>query len=172
MVHLVAQAGKYRLLSDQDPRRQSHSQLEAHVHYASIISHPAEGPVLLAFPEPFEGLLRVISLTQSRFVNSEKRDSVLIEEIVSVGMKPLRLTLQESGRSWRPSASSALTSSAPAARCSFEVPCLSACPSTMHAPVKQVITCSLDIRGFGSHARRAAWLALGAWTALLLESAG
>ena len=38
------QAGGYRLLSDQDPRRQSHCQLEAHVHYESIISHPPEGP--------------------------------------------------------------------------------------------------------------------------------
>ena len=36
-------AGAYKLLSLDDTRKQSHCQLEVHVNYRDIISHPAEG---------------------------------------------------------------------------------------------------------------------------------
>ena len=36
-------AGKYRLVPDADAARVTHCQLEAHVHYASLVSHEPEG---------------------------------------------------------------------------------------------------------------------------------
>lgn len=40
-------AGAYKLLSPDDPRKQSHCQLEAHINYTDITSHPAEGRLRL-----------------------------------------------------------------------------------------------------------------------------
>ena len=40
-------AGAYKLLSMDDARKQSHCQLEVHINYADIISHPAEGQLML-----------------------------------------------------------------------------------------------------------------------------
>lgn len=40
-------AGAYKLLSMDDSRKQSHCQLEVHINYADIISHPAEGELML-----------------------------------------------------------------------------------------------------------------------------
>lgn len=40
-------SGAYKLLSMDDPRKQSHCQLEVHINYADIISHPAEGQLML-----------------------------------------------------------------------------------------------------------------------------
>ena len=64
-------AGAYKLLSMDDSRKQSHCQLEAHVNYADIISHPAEGQLKL--PNHLTAKLRMctsierddISLSQS-----------------------------------------------------------------------------------------------------------
>ena len=36
-------AGGYKLLGLEDSRKQSHCQLEVHVNYKDLISHPAEG---------------------------------------------------------------------------------------------------------------------------------
>ncbi len=36
-------AGGYKLLGSDDSRKQSHCQLEVHVNYKDLISHPAEG---------------------------------------------------------------------------------------------------------------------------------
>lgn len=45
--------GAFKLVPAEDPRKQSHCQLEAHVNYKDIISHPAEGE--LSFESPASG---------------------------------------------------------------------------------------------------------------------
>ena len=40
---LELKSGAYKLLAAEDSRKQSHCQLEVHVNYKDIVSHPAEG---------------------------------------------------------------------------------------------------------------------------------
>jgi DNA polymerase delta subunit 1 len=54
-------AGAYRLLAQDDSRKQSHCQLEAHVNYRNIVSHPAEGASIPKWP------LRTTSLDLGTF---------------------------------------------------------------------------------------------------------
>jgi DNA polymerase delta subunit 1 len=42
--------GAYKLLAPDDSRKQSHCQLEAHVNYKDIVTHPAEGESVPEWP--------------------------------------------------------------------------------------------------------------------------
>ncbi|KAK9916868.1 hypothetical protein WJX75_008145 [Coccomyxa subellipsoidea] len=76
-------AGTYNVLNLEDPRKQSHCQLEAHVHYSNIISHPAEGDWLKLAP------FRILSVDiecagrKGHFPEAEKDPVIQIASLVT-----------------------------------------------------------------------------------------
>ncbi|CAL5224971.1 g7745 [Coccomyxa viridis] len=76
-------AGAYKLLSMDDSRKQSHCQLEVHINYADIISHPAEGEWLKLAP------FRILSVDiecagrKGHFPEAEKDPVIQIASMVT-----------------------------------------------------------------------------------------
>ncbi|CAL8467309.1 g6846 [Coccomyxa elongata] len=76
-------AGGYTVLDSEDPRKQSHCQLEAHVHFSNIISHPAEGEWLKLAP------FRILSVDiecagrKGHFPEAEKDPVIQIASLVT-----------------------------------------------------------------------------------------